>query len=139
MGYKVIVNRTNIKFSACHFLREPLKCSRLHGHNYYVSVEVCSSLNENFFVVDFIELKKKVKEIIKPLDHYILIPENSDFLKINEIEDSVEVISSNKIYVLSDEIYEKLIYDNLEHISIASLNKDIYPDIRSSLIVPKEV
>jgi len=132
MGYKVIVNRTNIKFSACHFLREPLKCSRLHGHNYYVSVEVCSSLNENFFVVDFIELKKKVKEIIKPLDHYILIPENSDFLKINEIEDSVEVISSNKRYVFprseviylplpstTSELLAKYIHDKL---------KIIYPD-----------
>lgn len=129
MGYKVIVNRTNIKFSACHFLREPLKCSRLHGHNYYVSVEVCSSLNENFFVVDFIELKKKVKEIVKPLDHYILIPENSEFLKINEKEDSVEVISSNKRYVFprsevvflplpstTSELLAKYIHDKLKTI-----------------------
>ncbi len=30
----------------------------------------------------------------------------------------------NNIYVISDEIYEKLVYDG-EHISIASLNKDI--------------
>ncbi len=30
------------------------------------------------------------------------------------------------IVVISDEIYEKLIYDNLEHVSIAGFNKDIY-------------
>ncbi|MFX1235431.1 MAG: 6-pyruvoyl tetrahydropterin synthase family protein, partial [Promethearchaeota archaeon] len=66
MGYKVVLNSTNIKFSACHFLKEPLKCSRLHGHNYYVSVELEAELDQNYFVEDFIKLKRKVKEIIKP-------------------------------------------------------------------------
>ncbi|MBU5426598.1 pyridoxal phosphate-dependent aminotransferase [Tissierella pigra] len=31
----------------------------------------------------------------------------------------------NKVFIISDEIYEKLIYDNNKHISIASLNEDI--------------
>lgn len=31
----------------------------------------------------------------------------------------------NNIFILSDEIYEKLVYDDVKHISIASLNKDI--------------
>jgi len=30
------------------------------------------------------------------------------------------------VLVISDEIYEKLIYDNLQHISLAGLNKEIY-------------
>ena len=33
---------------------------------------------------------------------------------------------ARNIYVISDEIYEKLIYDGLKHISIASLNSEIY-------------
>jgi len=33
---------------------------------------------------------------------------------------------TNDIYVVSDEIYEKLTYDGLEHISIASLGADIF-------------
>ncbi len=32
----------------------------------------------------------------------------------------------HNFFVISDEIYEKLIYDNKQHISIASLGKDIY-------------
>jgi len=100
MGFKVIVNNSEIKFSACHFLKEPLKCSRIHGHNYYVSVEVESNLNEDYFVVDFIELKQIVKSVVKPLDHYVLIPKLSRNLKVNVNEDEVEVLTGeNKRYV----------------------------------------
>ncbi|MFX0031869.1 MAG: 6-pyruvoyl tetrahydropterin synthase family protein [Candidatus Hodarchaeota archaeon] len=99
MGYKVIINSNEIKFSASHFLKEPLKCSRLHGHNYYVSVELEAELDENHFVEDFIKLKEKVKEIIKNLDHFILIPEKSSDFKFKRNQDSLEVITSNKRYV----------------------------------------
>jgi len=37
-----------------------------------------------------------------------------------------EIAVKHKIFVISDEIYEKLIYDGLEHVSIASLNQKIY-------------
>ena len=43
-----------------------------------------------------------------------------------EIEAIAEVCVKHKIYVISDEIYEKLIYDTSEYTSIASLGKDIY-------------
>ena len=100
MGFKVVVDNTELKFSACHFLKEPLKCSRIHGHNYYVSVEVGSDIDENYFVVDFIELKQIVKSVVEPLDHYVLIPKFSQNLKITKTEDSIEIITeSNKRYI----------------------------------------
>lgn len=37
-----------------------------------------------------------------------------------------EVATSEDIIILSDEIYEKLIYDEAKHISIASLSEDLY-------------
>ncbi|MCA9407454.1 MAG: pyridoxal phosphate-dependent aminotransferase [Candidatus Omnitrophica bacterium] len=43
-----------------------------------------------------------------------------------ELEAIAEVCVKNKIYVISDEIYEKLIYDSIEPVSIASFGKDIY-------------
>lgn len=91
MTHKVEINSNIIKFSACHFLKEPRKCSRLHGHNYYVSVEITSDLDPNFFVVDFIELKKELKSIVKPLDHFILIPEMSEDLEIQIWESNVNI------------------------------------------------
>jgi aspartate aminotransferase len=43
-----------------------------------------------------------------------------------ELEAIVEVASEEDIYILSDEIYEKLVYDDAKHVSIASLSKQAY-------------
>ncbi len=43
----------------------------------------------------------------------------------SEIEAIAEVVVKRNILVVSDEIYEKIIYDEAEHISIASLGKEI--------------
>jgi len=127
MGYKVIVNESKVKFSASHFLKEHFKCSRLHGHNYYVSVEVSDNLDENYFVVDFMELNTKLKEIIKPLDHYVLIPTEADEIRVKRDKESVEVTTPTKRYVFpledvcflplpatTSELLAKYIHDKLK-------------------------
>ncbi|MEK0445614.1 MAG: hypothetical protein RLZZ399_935 [Verrucomicrobiota bacterium] len=43
-----------------------------------------------------------------------------------ELEALVEVAETEGIFILSDEIYEKLTYDGAEHVSIASLSKTAY-------------
>ncbi|MBI3314939.1 MAG: pyridoxal phosphate-dependent aminotransferase [Candidatus Omnitrophica bacterium] len=43
-----------------------------------------------------------------------------------ELEAIAAVCVARKIYVISDEIYEKLVYDTNEFVSIASLNKEIF-------------
>ena len=43
-----------------------------------------------------------------------------------EIEAIVEVALTEDIFILSDEIYEKLIYDDATHVSPASLSKEAY-------------
>lgn len=43
-----------------------------------------------------------------------------------ELEAIVEVAAEEDIYILSDEIYEKLVYDGAKHVSIASLSKAAY-------------
>ncbi len=43
-----------------------------------------------------------------------------------EIEALAEVIVEQQIVVISDEIYEKLIYDGLEHVSIGSLRDEVH-------------
>ncbi len=44
----------------------------------------------------------------------------------DELKALAEVIVKNDILVLSDEIYEQLVYDGVEHVSIASLSTDIF-------------
>ena len=43
-----------------------------------------------------------------------------------ELASIAEVCVKNNIYIISDEIYERLIYDTNEYVSIAALGKDVY-------------
>lgn len=139
MTYKVIVNESKVKFSASHFLKDHYKCSRLHGHNYYVSVEVSDSLDENYFVVDFMDLNANLKKIIEPMDHYVLIPSKAKEINIKEDNESIEINTPDKRYVLplsdvcllplpatTSELLAKYIHDEL---------KKLYPEKRLTVKV----
>ena len=43
-----------------------------------------------------------------------------------ELEGIVEVATEEDIYILADEIYEKLVYDDTKHVSVASISKEAY-------------
>jgi aspartate aminotransferase len=43
-----------------------------------------------------------------------------------ELQAIVDVATEEDIYILSDEIYEKLVYEGAEHVSIASISKEAY-------------
>jgi aspartate aminotransferase len=43
-----------------------------------------------------------------------------------ELQAIVDVAAGEDIYILSDEIYEKLVYDDEKHVSIASLSQEAY-------------
>lgn len=43
-----------------------------------------------------------------------------------ELKKIAEFVVDNKLIIISDEIYEKLIYDGKKHVSIASLGKEIF-------------
>lgn len=51
-------------------------------------------------------------------------PTGSAYTK-KELEALAEVILKNKLLVISDEIYEKIIFDDFEHVSIASLSEEL--------------
>ena len=43
-----------------------------------------------------------------------------------ELKEIAAICVEKKIFVISDEIYEKIVFDNFKHVSIASFSKDIY-------------
>lgn len=43
-----------------------------------------------------------------------------------ELEEIGQLATENDLFIISDEIYEKILFDNEEHISIASLSDDLY-------------
>lgn len=61
-------------FAAAHTLRDyPGACSRMHGHNWKVEVEVqAAELDTNGMVVDFRHIRQTTKAIIERYDHQYL-------------------------------------------------------------------
>lgn len=71
-----------------------------------------------------------IKKNISPKTKVIILnsPSNptGSVLGAEELAGIAEICVENNIYVISDEIYEKIIFDNLRHVSIASLNQKIH-------------
>ncbi len=62
------------KFSSGHALRNYKgKCENVHGHNYRVQLTVAGEkLASNGLLVDFVELKRWMKETVDRLDHQFI-------------------------------------------------------------------
>ena len=88
-----------IRFSACDFIPQHEKCSRLHGHSYIVRLRLEGEIGENGMIMDFVVLKKKLKEMIDEMDHAVLLPARSEIVKITAEEDSVLVDNCGKKYM----------------------------------------
>ncbi len=44
------------------------------GHNYGVRAEVVGPLDENRYVIDFIAFRDRLAEIVKRMDHHVILP-----------------------------------------------------------------
>ncbi len=77
-------------FAAAHLLRDyPGQCSRLHGHNWKVEVElIATALDEVGMGLDFKAIKAAAKEVIARLDHHHL-NEIPPFDKINPTAENI--------------------------------------------------
>ncbi len=84
MSKQVAVEISGIDFAAAHFVSEGEQCERLHGHNYHVSVTVQGTLNTQGMLIDFRELKQRVRQLCKQWDHRILLPQHSNKIKLSK-------------------------------------------------------
>lgn len=90
---------------------------------------ICKFVNtkpQNNFKITEADLKKH----ISPRTKLIILnspsnPAGSVYDK-EELKAIARICLEKKIFIISDEIYEKIIYDNLRHASIASFDKEIY-------------
>ncbi|WP_099189143.1 pyridoxal phosphate-dependent aminotransferase [Tepidibacter mesophilus] len=83
----------------------------------------CSEDNDFKYNID--DLRKNITNKTKAI--ILTSPSNptGSVYTLEELKEIAELAVENNIIVVSDEIYEKLIYDNQNHISIASLNEKI--------------
>jgi len=79
---------------------------------------------------DFKMTPQDLEKYISPKTKVLILnsPSNPTGCVYNEDElrAIADICVRNKIFVISDEIYEKIIYDNIKTVSIASFNKEIY-------------
>ena len=83
-----MVNGINagLRFSSAHIIPAHSSCGFIHGHSYFVDVEIQGKRSGKYdFVVDFKDVKDVVRSICKKLDHRILIPINNDNMKFKGI------------------------------------------------------
>jgi 6-pyruvoyltetrahydropterin/6-carboxytetrahydropterin synthase len=88
--FKVRVTKDHLVFCCGHFIiYRGHQCERLHGHNYRAAVEVEGVLQEDYYVFDFIALKKRTKEITDELDHHMLLAMRNPVISV---EDSMKCV-----------------------------------------------
>jgi len=89
-----------------------------------VFIETCA---ENSFKITAAQLEKKLLELSNPKAIILNSPNNPTgaVYTREELAAIGEVCLKNEIMILSDEIYERLVYDGAEHISIASISEEI--------------
>jgi 6-pyruvoyltetrahydropterin/6-carboxytetrahydropterin synthase len=91
MSWKILVERSNLGFSAAHFITFAGECEPLHGHNYGVRVEASGLLTPDSYVLDFIILKDIIRTLCREWDHRFLMPLHNPHLRVTQLEDAWEI------------------------------------------------
>src|SRR6476661_7332711 len=92
-NFRVSVSKDYLVFASAHFITfAGHRCEGLHGHNYRASVTIEGRLNEEaWFVFDFVELKRIMRRLCDEIDHLVLLPLQSDRVKVTEEDENVLV------------------------------------------------
>ena len=79
--YTVRVTKDELVFSAGHFITyDGSRCETLHGHNYRASIRLAGELDVNYYIYNFVTIKRMMKQICDELDHRMLLPEQNPLI-----------------------------------------------------------
>ena len=96
-------NYSNIRFSSAHFIPGDWKCSRIHGHDYSISVKIIGAMDDKTYFLDFTKGKSNLREIADFLDHRVLIPEKRKGIVFERKEGNLTVSLEGKKYSFPEE------------------------------------
>jgi len=119
-GYRVVVEKDYLKFSAAHFIaykgfREPL-----HGHNYQVSVALSGTVGPDGYVLDFGIVKTVTKAVCEALDERVLVPAASDCLTVTQEGSSVVLVyedGTRFVFPASDCVLLPIVHASAEELA----------------------
>ena len=102
--FQIHIAKQYLSFSAAHFITyDGHKCETLHGHNYRVRRRLAGSLDENYYVIDFTQVKKLMKGLCDALDHRMLLPQHNPILELQLDSDSITVRYKHRQFVFPRE------------------------------------
>jgi len=99
-SFAVCVHPGELHFNAAHFITFDRTCENLHGHNFHVRIDAFGDNNRDAFVIDFVLLTRLAAEICRQLHDRILLPGQSDEVRIEQHDGQIEVSSYDKRFSL---------------------------------------
>lgn len=133
MSFIVELKKQRFKFSATHFtIFSEDRAENLHGHNYQVSVNLkFKDISQDTGIsVEFSELKENIQKLCDFLDEKILIPADSPFLSLGEVDSNLEVRFNEKFYSFPTSDCEVL---GIQNTSSECLAQWFYEELEESL------
>src|SRR5207249_1961857 len=98
-SFRIHVAKDYLVFSAGHFITYGGHlCEPLHGHNYRVGVVLEGALDENWYVFDFVTLKRLMKRLVDQLDHRMLLPLDNPLIALAENEGHITATYQERHY-----------------------------------------
>lgn len=98
------MHKEQLVFSSAHFITFAGNiCECLHGHNYGLRAEVSGDLDENRYVIDFIAFRDSLAELVKQLDHHMLVAMHHPMILVEVQETEVVLRFKQKRWVLPKE------------------------------------
>ncbi len=92
--------KESFKFSGAHFTTfSKTEAETLHGHNYYVSIDLigCKSLTHGM-IIDLNEPKKIIKSLLESMDEKVLVAKLDPFTKIKTDNSTLSIQFNGKDY-----------------------------------------
>jgi 6-pyruvoyltetrahydropterin/6-carboxytetrahydropterin synthase len=99
--FSLRIESADLIFSAAHFITfEGGGCEPLHGHDYRVKAELFGPLGANEYIVDFVLVHEGLKEIVKELDHRVLLPGGHDSIAVKLEGEEFVITHAGRRWVL---------------------------------------
>lgn len=116
----LVNDEDEVIFSSPYYVSYPEMVTLAHGHSVIIP-----TTEETDFNLTPEQLEKAITPKTKVLIlSYPTNPTGSCYTK-EELEAIAEIVERNNLYVICDDIYEKIIYDDNKFICFAALNKNI--------------
>jgi 6-pyruvoyl-tetrahydropterin synthase len=94
------IHKISSHFSASHTVLTENLVEGIHGHNYYVEVELYGKLDKENMLFNFCSLDEILKNLISEWDHYTLLPRHNNNIQLTEKGANIEISYGDRFYSL---------------------------------------